>query len=200
MDWERLPFGAHPYYDLFIAMKHQLTMSSTVKPLWIFVGELAETFFSVPGHGTFRPENHGVWDPAGPRAEIWGTGDEKWQMTTEEDTAEFTAEVVTDLTKAEGSYRFCGSVHGTNEIAKIYEEVKGKSVQLEHKGSLEDLREIAEKTKKETGLGRYWEWIGYYYQLRQLDGTGDMQTLDNDMYPEVKRTSLAQFLKANKDI
>ena len=75
-----------------------------MKPLYIFIGILAEVFFSVPGHRGFVPANHGVWDPnATPkRAEIWGSGDEKWQITTEHDFAKFTADLPTDLTKESG--------------------------------------------------------------------------------------------------
>lgn len=191
-----------PYYDLFLSLQRQLALSSNVDVLYIFTGILAEVFFSVPGHGGFAPSNHGVWDPesAPKRAEVWGSGEEKWQITTEQDCADFTAELTTDLTKKGGSYRICSFEHSIREIASIYQDVRGASVQLEYKGSLEDLSVIANVAVNKMGLKRFWDWMGYYYQLYQLNGTCYMKQLDSKQYSSIRLTSLAVFLKENMKI
>ncbi|QYT06331.1 NmrA domain-containing protein [Trichoderma simmonsii] len=199
LDWSQLQWGDVPYYDLFLALQRQLALSSTVDVLYIFTGILAEVFFSVPGHGGFAPSNHGVWDPESSpkRAEVWGSGEEKWQITTELDCADFTAELIVDLTKRGGSYRVCSFEHSIREIASIYQDVRGVSVQLDYMGSIEDLRVTANTAVREIGLKRFWDWMGYFYQLYQLNGTCHMKQLDSKQYSSLRLTSLAEFLKDN---
>ncbi|KAF2098910.1 NAD(P)-binding protein [Rhizodiscina lignyota] len=201
-DWSVLHWGDVPYYDLFLALQRQIAMSTTIEPIYIFVGIFHEVFFSKPGHGGFGPDSHGVWDPNGPvkRAEVWGTGDEKWQLTTEEDCAEFTAELLVDLSKKAGYYRFCSGEYSSREIANIYAQERGVQVNLDFKGSIEQLRATAEKAKREMGLGRFFEWGGYYFQLIQLDGTVYMERLDLKLYPWLKRTSLVEFLREHQEV
>ncbi|KAL6821465.1 hypothetical protein V8C40DRAFT_267805 [Trichoderma camerunense] len=199
LDWSQLQWGDVPYYDLFLALQRQLALSSTVDVLYIFTGILAEVFFSVPGHGGFAPSNHGVWDPESSpkRAEVWGSGEEKWQITTEQDCADFTAELIVDLTKKGGSYRVCSFEHSIREIAGIYEDIRGAPVQLDNMGSIEDLRVTANTAEREIGLKRFWDWMGYFYQLYQLNGTCHMKQLDSKQYSSLRLTSLEEFLKDN---
>ena len=197
-----LSWGDVPYYDTFLALKRQLELTSKIKPFYVFVGILAETFFSVPGHGGFAPSSHGVWDPisGAPKAEVWGTGDEKWQVTTEQNTAEFTAELACDLSQEHGVYRFCSCEATIKEIATIYEKERGCAVTLEYKGSTDELKKVADQTQQDLGLARFWEWMGYYYQLNQLNGKSMMHKLDNGRYPNVKAVGLVEFLKQNPEI
>lgn len=168
--------------------------------MYIFVGVLSEVFFSVPGHGGFSPSNNGVWDGEAKRALVWGSGHEKWQITTENDAAEFTAELVLDLTKGTGTYRFCSYEKSTREMAQVYEEIRGIKVTLDHAGSLDDLRDVASTAVEELGPKGFWEWMGYFYQIFQLDGTVNMNKLDNSCYPEVQATSLEDFLRLHTEI
>ncbi|QKX64662.1 uncharacterized protein TRUGW13939_11838 [Talaromyces rugulosus] len=190
LDWSQLEWGQVPYYDVFLALKRQLELSSTVKPLYIFVGILCEVFFSVPDHGGFAPANQGVWDPAPKRAVVWGSGHEKWQITTEYDAAEFTAELIQDLSNETGIYRFCSFEKSTREMAEAYERARGVKVTIDTAGSLEDLKVTARNTVEKLGLQRFWEWMGYFYQIYQLNGTFHMKNLDNDRYTAVDATSL----------
>ncbi|KAH0834529.1 putative NAD dependent epimerase/dehydratase [Fonsecaea pedrosoi] len=202
LDWSILSFGDIVYYDLFLAFKRQLAMSSRIEPMYIFVGFLAETFFSLPGHGVFDPSTHGVWDPAAgsPRAEYWGTGDEKWQITTEQDAADFTAALVCDPSREGAVYKYCSWEYSIKQIAAIYQEEKGIPVKLNRLGSLQDLAVTAEKSQQELGLARFWEWMGYTYQICQLGGKTMMKALDNKLYPDLKHTTLEDFLKQHPEI
>ncbi|EXJ56336.1 uncharacterized protein A1O5_12603 [Cladophialophora psammophila CBS 110553] len=202
LDWSALSFGAIVYYDLFLAFQRQLAMSSRIKPFYIFIGIFAETFFSLPGHGVFNPSTHGVWDSASgsPRAEFWGTGDEKWQITTEQDTADFTAALICDQSRTDGMYRYCSWEYSIKEIAAIYELEKGIPVEMKRLGSLEDLRVVADFCQQELGLSRFWEWMGYTYQIHQLGGKTMMQVLDDKLYPDLKRAELGDFLKQHPEI
>jgi len=85
-------------------------------------------------------------------------------------------------------------------MAKIYEEIRGVPVALNFAGSLEDLNSTVNNAQRELGLERFWDWLGYYYQLYQLDGTFYMGKLDNQLYPSVKTTPLEEFLKDNINV
>jgi hypothetical protein len=197
LDWSKNQFGDLPYYDLFLALDRQLSMSSSIKPFYIFTGIFAECFFSLPGHGQFAPQHHGVWDPNKKSADVWGTGDEKWPLTTERDSAEFTAELIIDLTKSGGYYRFCSGQYSIKEIAHEYELAKGVRPQLNFKGSIAELEDVTAKAKRESSMNKYYEWMGLPYQLLTLNGTYYMTELDNGLYPSVKSTSLEEFFKSD---
>lgn len=191
-----------PYYDIFLALQRQLALSSNVEALYIFTGTLTEVFFSVPGHGRFAPSNHGVWDPdtSPKRAEVWGTGEEKWQFTTEQDCANFTAELIVDSTKKGGSYYICSFEHSIKEVVSIYRDVRGESVQLDYMGSIEELNIVAKDAVHKMGLKRFETWMGYFYQLYQLNGVCYMKQLDSKQYSSLTLTSLEAFLKENMSI
>ncbi len=141
-------------------------MSSTIEPYYIFVGFFAETFFSLPGHGTFNPATHGVWDSneGAPRVEYWGTGDENWQITTEQEAAEFTAALVCDESRNPGVHRYCSWECSIKDIAVIFEKEKEIPVRLEPQGTLDELKAVARADQQRLGLFRFWEWMGYTYQ------------------------------------
>jgi hypothetical protein len=172
-------------------------MSSTVEPFYILIGIFTECFFSLPGHGQFAPQHNGVWDPEQKRAVVWGTGDEKWPLTTERDSAEFTAELISDPTKPGGYYKFCSGRYSIKEIAQEYELAKGVKVQLEYKGDIAELERITMKAKSEYPMNKYYEWMGLPYQLCTLNGTYHMKELSNDLYPKVKTTTLQEFFKSD---
>lgn len=168
--------------------------------MWIFTGIFSEVFFSVPNHGGFAPANNGVWDPDSHTAVVWGTGNEKWQICTEENASEFTAELVTDTTKGAGVYRFCSYEKSTLEMAQAYKQARGVAIKIVNAGSIEDLRVTAYKAVEEKGLRNFWGWMGYFYQLYQLNGTFQMMELNNDLYPSIEPTSLEEFLKNHPEI
>ncbi|KAJ9602643.1 hypothetical protein H2200_012836 [Cladophialophora chaetospira] len=202
LDWTALDWGDIVYYDLFLATQRQLAVSPTIKPLYVFIGFFAETFFSLPSLGVFNPATHGVWDSndGAPRAEFWGTGDEKWQITTEQEAAEFTAALVCDQSRQSGRYRYCSWEYSIKEIAAVYEKEKGIAVRLEPQGTLDDLKAIAAADQHELGLSRFWEWMGYTYQIHHMSGKALMTTRDDNLYPEVKKVGLGQFLREYPEI
>ncbi|KAL6407464.1 hypothetical protein AUP68_10296 [Ilyonectria robusta] len=93
-DWRELKIGMHQSYDACIAFYQQAKLTSSIKPIYILTGGLTEVYFSLPGHGNFSPAYNGPWDPEKKTLDIWGTGDETWNLTTEKDAAEFSAEVI----------------------------------------------------------------------------------------------------------
>jgi nucleoside-diphosphate-sugar epimerase len=143
-DWRDMSLGMQESYDPIISFRRHADLSSSIRPIYIFSGVLAEVLFSVPGHGDFSPKNHGVWDPESNTMEIFGTGEEPWHWTTEKDAAEFAAEIIQlDDAPQGGFWSLCSGVNTLPEIAAAYERVKGPKVDVQYKGTVSDLRERA---------------------------------------------------------
>ncbi|KAF2754680.1 hypothetical protein EJ05DRAFT_503632 [Pseudovirgaria hyperparasitica] len=77
-DWRNTSLGQQDSYDAYISFRRHVELSSSIKPIYIFTGVLAEVLFSVDGHGDFSPRNHGVWDPVAKSIAMYGTGEETW--------------------------------------------------------------------------------------------------------------------------
>jgi nucleoside-diphosphate-sugar epimerase len=199
-DWRQLQLGMHQSYDACIAFYQQAKLTSSIKPIWVLTGALAEVYFSLPGHGNFSPAYNGPWDPEKKTIDIWGTGDEVWDLTTEKDAAEFSVEVIQrDDAPAGGFWELHSGAYSPRDLARIYEEVRGVQIGLKYRGTLNDLRELAYKLRSEKPYNDYYSFIGLFYQLFQLDGTYSLKRIDNHRL-QVKTTSMEEFLRQNPDI
>ncbi|RSM12572.1 hypothetical protein CEP52_002356 [Fusarium oligoseptatum] len=119
-DWRQLQLGMHQSYDVCIAFYQQAKLTSTIKPIWILTGGLTEVYFSIPGHGNFSPAYNGPWDPENKTVDIWGTGDETWDLTTEKDAADFSAEVIQRDDAPEGGFwELHSGAYSPKELARI---------------------------------------------------------------------------------
>lgn len=199
-DWRKLNLGDHESYDPNIAFSNHVELSSDIKPNYIFTGVLAEVLFSVPGHGEFSPKNNGVWDPQAKSMEVWGTGKETWHWTTERDAADFAAVIISKPEAAEwGFWTVCSGEHTLEEIARVYEKVKSREVRINKRGTVEELRRAALQARKAGTRQRYWEYIGWFYQLYTVDRTYVLEDLDNHRL-STKATSIEEFLTSNDSI
>ncbi|KAJ4248528.1 hypothetical protein NW757_008176 [Fusarium falciforme] len=199
-DWRKLQLGMHQSYDACIAFYQQAKLTSTIKPIWILTGGLTEVYFSVPGHGNFSPAYNGPWDPENKTVDIWGTGDETWDLTTEKDAAEFSAEVIQRDDAPEGGFwELHSGAYSPKELARIYKEVRGVEIAQKYRGTLDDLRELAYSMRSQKAYNDYYSFIGLFYQLFQLDGTYSLKNIDNDKL-NVKTTSMEEFLRQNPQI
>lgn len=155
----------------------------------------------MPGHGDLSPKNHGIWDPAAKSIDVFGTGREKFDWTTEEDAAKFSVAVIESPEAPQGGfYSVRSGCHSLREIKATYEQVRGSAVQVIEKGSLEDLESTALRARLQGSLLTFWEYIGYFYQLYTINGSVALRNLDNDRFPDVKTTSLEEFLQQNPEI
>lgn len=92
LDFRGLEYGQHPSKD---PMKHVADYldekKSKIEGVHVLNGVFMEVFWSFSGH----------FDPTQEKFKIWGTGNEKLDMTTYNDAAAYTAEVAVD-SKANG--------------------------------------------------------------------------------------------------
>lgn len=196
-DWRTLRLGQQESYDPFICFRRHAELSSSIKPVYMFTGVLGEVLFST----FFTTAYNGIWDRENKQIVTYGTGSEIWQVTTYADAAEYTVEVLQLPNIEEGGFFSTISFElSTYELAKVYGEVRGFEVQVKLKGSVEDLRKIALEARNKGDVKKYYEYIGLFYQLYSLDETWNLRQLDNDRFPGMKPTSLAQFLRENPEL
>ncbi|UPK94704.1 hypothetical protein LCI18_005639 [Fusarium solani-melongenae] len=192
-----LKLGMHQSYDPQICFRQQVQLTSTIKPIYIFTGAFAEVFFSLPGHGNFSPANNGPWDPAAKTLDVWGTGNEKWNLTTEQDAAAVTAALVSREDAAQGGFwSFNSGEYSANDIARIYKEVRGKEVTLKMRGSVDELEQAALTARSQRPYRDYFSYIGLFYQLYQINGAYALRNVQNESIG-IKGTALEEFLRAN---
>lgn len=87
---------------------------------------------------------------------------------------------------------FCASRSQT----RAQEQVKKRKVLINKNGTVEELRNMALRARKNGSRQRYWEYIGWFYQLYVVDGTYVTGYLDNHRL-STKNTSLEEFLESN---
>ncbi|KAF5854939.1 hypothetical protein ETB97_010553 [Aspergillus alliaceus] len=199
-DWRNLELGRHESYDAYISFRNHVEKSSDIRPIYVFNGIFAETLFSFPEHGHFGPDTPNVWDPENKRIQVWGTGHTVWPWTTENDSAEFTAEIVQRDDAVDGGFwNVCSGANTLIEIARLYEETRMRRVTLNWMGSVDELRARALKAREEGDKRHFERYIGWFYQLHVVDGTWSFPKLDNNKL-NVKTTSLPEFWEEHPEI
>ncbi|GME35468.1 hypothetical protein NX059_006483 [Neofusicoccum parvum] len=161
-------------------MKHVLAYLLTkkrVKGVHILIGLLMETWWSFCSG----------WDIENMRFTVWGTGDEKWDITSYQTAAEYVAAVALD-SSAVGVLKFLGERKSTREIARTMESIYGVKPSLESIGSMEE----CEKRRWGDGQDALIAAAAYF-----CTGKGSLgEDLDNLRYPEIKPETFEDFFKS----
>lgn len=175
-DWTALQLGQSESYDPYISFR-RATSTCRRRPSSRCTSSAAcwpRSSSPCRSHGDFSSGNHGVWDSETKSMEVWGSGAEKRQWTTEGDAAEFAAEIVTrDGAEDGGMWRVCSGSHSLTEIAEMYQRIRGKSVARRAMGSVEELRDEAACGEgarvAEQLLGLHWVNLPAVYLGRDVD-------------------------------
>ena len=194
-DFRKTKFLEHESYDPYVAFQRIAELTSPIKPIYVLTGVLAEVMFSVEGRADFSPRSGGVFDPQEKCFEYYGTGEEKYQWTTEEDAAKFSIEIIMSERARSGDGGFFSAwsgEHSVLEMVEVYEKIHGKSIKLKNMGTVEDLeRKALADRAKSTPAGLRGD-IGAFYQLFTINKRWVLT--DENMFPNVERTSLEELL------
>ncbi|OAG24930.1 NmrA family protein-like protein [Alternaria alternata] len=177
-DYRNLDWG-----DLAIKepMKHiaaYVEEKEGVTGIHILVGLFMETFL----------DYFGVVDKEGKKMSYWGSGDEKWDLTSYETAAEYIAAVALDPA-ATGFFKFRGERKSARELAADVESVHGINLTMESRGFLTNLEaKLDRKGNAENILD-----ASVYFILSGKTGLGE--DVDNGRYPEVTPERFSDFLQ-----
>ncbi|GKT66964.1 hypothetical protein ColTof4_12849 [Colletotrichum tofieldiae] len=188
VDYTKIPDGElFPKESTKIIKKYLL--EKRVAGVHILVGGLLETFWS---------EYFEVYDANTRTASYWGTGEEKWDLTTFETAAAYAAALAVDK-QAVGVFRFRGDCKSIFEMKEAYDKVYQSPLQLKRLGSLADLYNAVLNIHKKdpNNLAAWGPKAFIYWCTNGVAHLGD--ELDNNKYSYIVPTNVEDFLKAQKN-
>jgi uncharacterized protein YbjT (DUF2867 family) len=181
-----VPYGEHEFLDSRKKFAERLEKSG-MPYVHILNGCFTETFWGFLG----------VFKKQGPVLQYYGDGTEKFDVTTFDDTARYTAEAALDPSIT-GVVEVAGDSITMEEAAEAYRKVKG-DIKTEKLGGLDDLK-MQIRRRQNADRTNYASYIPLKYQLFMLDGRGKLTNIANSKFPSIKAHSMVDYLKKAEDI
>ncbi|MBO3459406.1 aromatic alcohol reductase [Aetokthonos hydrillicola Thurmond2011] len=181
-DYSNLQLGDNYLSDFRIKVA-QAVRESGVNYTFIMNGIFAEVLLS-PFFEVFDFKTN--------TAQYWGNGDTKFDVTTIDDTALYTAEAVVDPRAVNTNFQVAGDVVTMKEAIAAGEEVRRQKLTVRSKGSVDDLKVLIEDMKAK-GANPFTV-IPAQYQWGMVSGKVKLQNLVNNRYPHIKPKSLREYL------
>lgn len=183
-DYTKLQLGDHHNYDFRIQVA-QAVKESGLNYTFIMPGAFMDVFFA-PFFSVFDFQNGTV--------EQWGDGNTLFDLTTMDDAAKYTAEAVVDPIAMNTAFQFAGDVVTMNDVIATYQNVTGQSLNVQHKGSIADLKTQIESLKSDPNP---WSYIRLQYLWIMESGMVKLEHLVNDCYPNIHPTSVEEFFRTS---
>jgi uncharacterized protein YbjT (DUF2867 family) len=135
------------------------------------------------------PATAGVIDLKHDAGNYYGAGDDEFDVTLIADVARFTARLAVDLSAPAGTYRISGSRTSYNDIIATVEDVTGKTLSRNLRGTVSELESAT------SAASNPWSVIGEWYNLSMIT-TPPFPETDNDRYLDAHPTALRSYLEA----
>ncbi|HEX8676918.1 MAG TPA: NmrA family NAD(P)-binding protein [Segetibacter sp.] len=132
----------------------------------------------------------------------WGDADNRWDFTTKDDAAAYTANAAMD-TSTSRYLRIVGDQISPREIKTVVSEVTGNKFRLIRTGGQGLLGRIIKIARKFSPAkdNLYPAWQGMQYMHNMIDKRSKIDELDNDRYPKMHWTTVKELLtKHQQDI
>jgi len=125
----------------------------------------------------------------------WGNTNQILEFTTTSNVAEYTAAVALDENTPR-YLRIAGDRLSCNDFVKLLTELTNKKYKLFRPGGISLLNFIIKVTRffSPSEKELYPAWQGMQYMRDLMEGRIIFQKYDNDRYPEIKWTSVKEFL------
>lgn len=123
----------------------------------------------------------------------WGDGEQPCDFTTVADTAAYTVAVALDPDTAGRPIRIAGDVLTMKEFHAALEHGTGRRLRLQQRGDVDDL--AAEIKRRQATATHPAEYVALQYTWGMVSGKAKLDPLDNDRYPAVRPTSVAEFAR-----
>jgi len=123
-------------------------------------------------------------------ATFWGTGEERFDATTVDDTARYAARVAVDASVPSGKFAVSAQQLSFGDIVSAVERGAGRRYERRSRGTTDDLRAwIADQREAgETTAAMYGT-----YQLYMLTGQTALDDLQNGRYLYIEPVTLEQL-------
>lgn len=132
-------------------------------------------------------------NPAEGTAHVWGDGKQVQYWTTYKDTALYTAAAAVDERALPRALAVAGDALDFHGIVAAYEEASGKTLEVVTQGPLADLdAHIVELARG--GEQNFLQFLPLMYYRSMLDGEGRLDPLYNDLFPEIRPTTVRDYV------
>ena len=123
----------------------------------------------------------------------WGDGETPVDMTSTEDTAKYVAEAVSDSGLVNTALEVAGEVLTMKQLKTSYEEATGKKLEVQHMGSVEELKSWIENKKKTASSPV--EYIPHQYEYVMVSSKAKLDNIQNSRYPHIKPLTVKEYIK-----
>jgi uncharacterized protein YbjT (DUF2867 family) len=173
--------GEHPAFDLRREADEEIAALG-MEHVHVLTGALLDMIAT--GGGIIE------FDDGAGIATFWGTGGERFDATTVDDTARYAARAAVDPSVPSGKFAVAGQRVSYGDIVSHVECGTGRRYERRSRGTTDDLRAwiSGRREEGETTAAMYGT-----YQLYMLTGQTALDDLQNDRYPDIKPVTLAQL-------
>jgi uncharacterized protein YbjT (DUF2867 family) len=123
-------------------------------------------------------------------ASFWGSGEERFEATTVDDTARYAARAAVDPSVSSGKFAVAGQRLSFGDIVSAVERGIGRRYERRSRGTANDLRAwISDRREAGEAVAAMYG----AYQLYMLTGQTALDDLQNDRYPDIEPVTLEQL-------
>lgn len=176
------------------AFAHHIEISSTIKPIYMFTGAIAEYYFM---------RSPVDWDPKTKTFSYHGPSTFPTRYTTVGDIGNYVVEAITASDAANGGYIFVQSFQASPEdIIDAYNTTRVGRVtaKLNFLGTLEDAKAKLDQGRATYEKREWYKYLWYCYQYHIPSRSFDYEPVDVARFVNVKQTSLQEFFLQHPDI
>ena len=129
-------------------------------------------------------------------ATFWGTGEERFEATTVDDTARYAALAALDRELPSGKLAVAGDRPSFGGMVTEFERLTGRRYERVSRGPVAELEALTARARAEDPASPAAIIGGY--QVCMLTGRTALEDLANDRYPQVTPTTFADLLRAGR--
>ena len=173
---------------------HHVEVSSTIKPIYMFTGAIAEYYFKRSPYD---------WDPDTKTFNFHGPSTFPTRYTTADDIGNYVLEAITAPDAADGGFIRVQSFEASPEdIVKAYNAAREgqATANLNCLGSVKDAEDKLNEGRSKNGKSGWYSFIRYIYQYHIPARSWDYEPVDVARFSNVKQTSLEEFFRRNPDV
>lgn len=123
-------------------------------------------------------------------ATFWGSGDERFEATTIDDSARYAARAALDRELPPGKFAVAAQTVSFNDILAATERASGRRYEPRSRGNVDDLRTWIDDRRQQGDEGSVAMGV---YLLYMLTGQTKLDDLQNDRYPDIRPTTLDEL-------
>jgi hypothetical protein len=212
-DWTKFQLGQLSPYDPYISFDRQVQNTSVLRPCFTFSGGYAKPLFGQAGTGVMT-EDKSMWVSRGDahnNKRIFKVfGSERWQMnwTPEPIVADFTVALITSHRAEKGGYfRISSDTFGPIQVRDAFQRARGPEAEVEFtllmsidaiKAGIAHLNGVLLSTPPKEYLSKKAELALLEYAYHIAAETGRFEPVDNDLFPEIQKMSLEDYIRQNE--